>query len=143
MKTKIQIFLFTIVIVLSSVSCTNSGKSNSEQATSNEPIYELDETFLKDYMANRVGADNKYKDKTFRIKGNITEFSNIGGPTVSVYVPEVDGTALCHFDESKSEEVGKLQGGSKVVFEGVFSEMITSVNFQKCVIKEVTPPEAN
>lgn len=60
-----------------------------------------------------------------------------------VYVSEIDGTALCHFDESKSNEVGNLQGGQKVVIEGVFTDMITSVNFQDCVIKEVKSTENN
>jgi len=143
MKTKLQISLTVIIISMLLISCVNSGKKNSEQSKVNEPIYELNETFLKDYRSNQVGADNKYKNKLFRIKGNITEFSNFGGPTVHVYVPDVDGTALCHFDNSKSNEVGKLQGGQKVVIEGIFTDMITSVNFQDCVIKEAKSAENN
>jgi PBP1b-binding outer membrane lipoprotein LpoB len=49
MKTKLQISLTVIFISMLLISCVNSGKKNSEQSKANEPVYELDETFLKDY----------------------------------------------------------------------------------------------
>jgi hypothetical protein len=141
MTSKFKTSFFYLFITLITTSCTNFGNKSTEQTSANEPIYELDETFLKDYLGNQVGADNKYKNKTFRIKGIITEFSNFGGPTIHVYVADVDGTALCHFEESMSDEVGKLQGGQQVVIQGVFTSMITSIDFQNCEIKEVSAPQ--
>ena len=143
MKTNRQTLLFVILILFGFVSCINVGKQSSEniEEESNEPIYELNRTFLKDYMGNRVGADSKYKNKKFRINGLITDFSNFSGPTVHVYVVDVDGTALCHFDESKNEEIGELQRGEEIVIEGIFADMFTSINFHNCIIKEVIPAE--
>lgn len=140
MKFKIiTIILFTTILF---ISCSESKRSENNNSGLNEPTYELDDRFLTDYQNNRVGADNKYLEKTFNIKGTITDFSNFGGePVVNVYVSDVDGTAVCHFEASKSEEIGNLQRGQKVVIRGVFTSMITSLDFSNCEIKEVRPRE--
>ena len=138
MKTKPILFALPLLLSMLLIGCVNTNKTDTDKQKVNETIYELNDTFVSDYRANSVNADNKYLNKTFRIEGTIMQFMNSGGPTVLVYVIDLDATVHCHFENSMSEEVGKLRIGQKVTLKGTFSNMLMAFNFTDCKIENVS-----
>lgn len=74
----------------------------------------------KEYDANEVAADLKYKDETFYVYGVV---DNIGKslfdePTVTLDVSGVFNDVHCTFKKSEAEKIAKLSEGDKVLIRG-------------------------
>ena len=137
MKTKIQISLCLIAIMLFNTSCFNNSRQNSEKqdTESNQPAYEVDTTFLHAYLGgNKVVADEKYKDKRFNVRGMVSEITNVYEPIVKVET-EV-GPVECVFDKSQLNELAKLSVAQKVEINCVFKGIIMSARFENSKIVE-------
>src|ERR1035437_1944463 len=138
MKTKILFSVYLISIASFSTSCVNKSNQRSENAQgveskSQESALEIDQDFIKAYMgANKLAADEKYKNKRFRVRGMTIEVTNMYEPIVKVET-EV-GSVFCVFDKSQIENLARLTTGQKVVIDCEFRGIVTDVRFYDCKI---------
>jgi hypothetical protein len=106
------------------------------------PVLDVEaKRLVKDYEENEVGADERYKGKVVRIKGEVDEISKgvFGGLSVTLNGPFLGGDVVCKFDDSEKAALAKLQPGDKVAIigrvSGRFLNSASDVDVDDCRIE--------
>jgi ribosomal protein L40E len=114
---------------------TNNSQSasNKESSTTNQkPIKVTAVKLYKDYDANEVSADEKYKGKLLSVTGVITNISKtLGDLTVVLSSDNEVETILgvqCTFPESYKDSLAKLKRGETITVKGICSGKTLNVS---------------
>lgn len=109
---------------------TSSGDNNTESVAVNLPSVSAN-TLFSEYEANEVAADNKYKNKEYKVSGTVDK---IGKDITD------DGYALlktsnlfgvqCFFDNE--QELAKIQNGQQITVVGRIDGKLGNVFVKEC-----------
>lgn len=85
----------------------------------------------KDYIANEVSADQKYKDKVLSVTGTVTDIAK--DMTDGIYVvlagPEDDIVSVqCSFADDHTDETAALKKGQKITIKGLCDGKMMNVH---------------
>lgn len=92
---------------------------------------------LKDYTANEVSADMKYKGKTLEVTGTIDSISKDLFDQVYVALDAGDPmrNVTCYLDSESQKKVADLKKGQRVTIQGRGDGMMMNVMLRDSVLK--------
>jgi uncharacterized protein (DUF1330 family) len=125
---------------------TNSNSLNTiateiKKEVANEPAQpELTVTapqLYKDYEANGVAADQKYKGKTIEVSGTIDNIDKdiLDEIYVTLKGDEYFGSIQCYFSDEYTEQTAKLSKGQKLTVVGTCDGKLMNVLMKECSMK--------
>lgn len=128
--------------------CGNAGnESSASKPSASAPAAETEWTkvkaddLIKDYKANELRADSKYKGKHLEVFGQLAEVSDTFGVLQGDLRLSTDKNELvtvkCLFDESERSRLADIDKGSWVHFRGTGDGMTAGlyVGLADCVLK--------
>lgn len=110
-------------------------KANTEVVAEIKPIEISAANLEKEYKANEVAADTKYKGKIVKISGTVASVDKdiLDNPLVRIETNEMFNSVVCRFGKGQIDDLSKLIKGQKVTFIGEVSGMtIGSVYIKSC-----------
>lgn len=114
--------------------------SSAQTETKKEPesIKITSSAMVKEYIANEVSADTKYKGKLVEISGTIKDIGKdiVDTPYIIIESNPSDyfTQIQCMFSKSDVETVGSLQKNTAVVAQGEVSGKLGNVLIRECKI---------
>lgn len=130
------IFVFFVIIG----SGGNSSKTIRPAATAGtsqeEALPVTASQLMRDYEANEIAADAKYKNKLVNVSGTI---ANIGKDILDTPYVSLDADSLvfgiqCMFAKSDQESLVSLSNGVRVTLQGRVSGKLGNVLVKECLI---------
>jgi len=114
---------------------TGPSKADQEDAAlaSTEPV--AVRSIQKDYEANEVGADVKYKGKRFLLTGTVQEISKDFLDDIYITLVGTSEWATVHayFSEADTPTIAELKKGQKITFYGTVDGFtVGSAMIKKC-----------
>ncbi|TGK11255.1 OB-fold protein [Leptospira stimsonii] len=131
-KHSLTILVFAIFGILA----VGTGGSNSDSTNSAETAFSLSAGELyKEYNANEVAADAKYKGKTGEVTGTIRTVGKdiLDQMYVELGVSYLEGVQ-CTFVKDQAENVAKLVKGQKIKVKGVVKRKLVNVLMDECIL---------
>lgn len=116
----------------------NDTKTASTSASIDQPpvqaIKVSAETLMRDYTANEVAADAKYKDKLIEVSGVISSIGKdiLNKPYVALQTSDVIFTVQCMFDPSASSKLVNLTKDKSITVTGTMSGKMGNVILKQC-----------
>jgi hypothetical protein len=114
-------------------SSRTAGTTSTPQVTAVSPSQ-----LIRDYKANEVAADQKYKGKRLAIEGSIQDLGkDILG---NIYIT-ISGSGnsfrnvQCLFADRDADQIAQLRKGQKVKIEGTCDGLMMNVILRKCELK--------
>jgi len=93
------------------------------------------EQLIRDYHANEVSADERYKDKACAVTGVIETIAKdfMDDPYVTLHGDGALGMVRCEFGKSQQSILGRLSQGQRVIITGKCTGMVIgSVGLKDC-----------
>ncbi len=141
MKKWQEDILFVVVAVTVAglfVACGGGGDNSADIASKEADIKISAVKLYKDYKANEVAADEKYKGKILEVTGTIDEISvTLGTIFVSLLVDEYGlETVKGMFSDKYKSKIAELKKGQKITIKGVCDGLTLgiAVSLNNCVI---------
>lgn len=117
---------------------TTSPTKQVETAKAPEVIKVTSSAMVKEYIANEVSADTKYKGKLVEISGTIKDIGKdiVDTPYIIIESNPSDyfTQIQCMFSKSDIETVGSLQKNTAVVAQGEVSGKLGNIIVRECKI---------
>lgn len=111
--------------------------SQSESTPTSTPAVKVTaETLMRDYQANEVAADAKYKNQTLEVSGLVDTIGKdiLDTPYVSFKTNEVIFTVQCMFDKSQADQLAPLAKGQSLIVRGKVSGKLGNILLNECQI---------
>lgn len=135
-------FLFVILIASSPsnptepVSQVSPTESESEEEISIPPIKISALQLSEEYNANKIAADQKYKDRILEVSGVINSIDKdiLNTPYITLRGQEFSLFGVqCMFDKSQEDKLAKLIKGQSITITGkVSGELIGNIILRNC-----------
>lgn len=153
MKNYLNIVLIAVGLVLLVMGCSgggaNKGTASSSPAanTANagnvgiveeKPIAIDAKALTKEYDANELSADGKYKGKQLAVTGKISNIAEtLGNITVQMEGQKIMPGVICSFEDSEKSSVMALKKGQQVTMIGTGDGSTAGlyIGLKKCKIK--------
>lgn len=138
--------LFVIGLIGSSLDKSPDTKTTPDRTSSvqtetkkeSESIKVTSSAMVKEYIANEVSADTKYKGKLVEISGTIKDIGKdiVDTPYIIIESNPSDyfTQIQCMFSKSDIETVGSLQKNTAVVAQGEVSGKLGNILIRECKI---------
>lgn len=135
----VGIIVLFIIIGASSGGGATSDQSKKEANKESEQVVTpaqkvTAETLMRDYQANEVAADSKYKGQIVEVSGIVDTIGKdiLDNPYVSFKTNEVIFTIQCMFDKSQAEQLAGLSKGQKLTVQGKVSGKLGNIILREC-----------
>jgi hypothetical protein len=95
---------------------------------------------LKEYAANAIAADGKYKGKVIQISGKYGSVQKLPlmGYVLQLQSDDAEGGSLvqCTIEKSAEEDVGKVQPGQAITLQGTCDGQVLpgQIKMSKCTV---------
>lgn len=136
-----KLSMFVVLVVAACLSVATSGdseKKKEKKVQSSEASVSVTAAQLyKDYEANEVAADAKYKGKVIAVSGVV---GNIGKDLldkmyVSLKTGHVIGSVQCFFAKSHQSELANMKKNTEVTLKCMGGGKMGNVLMRGCVVK--------
>jgi hypothetical protein len=139
----IIIFVISIISVIANPSKTNRPAVNANQKQGNKPVEPKIQLLnltasqlLKDYQANKVAADQKYKDKDAKITGIVTSIGTDIMDTLYITLGTGDQFEMvvvqCFFAKSYQSVLSKVEKGKRMTVTGHIDSYTMNILVRDC-----------
>ena len=135
LKSLLSLFLFVIIAFGSLDEFENLGESPKVSADSKPSVKISASRLYKEYDANEIAADQKYKGKIIEVTGVIRDIGNdiMNNAYVTLAGDEYFGDIQCYFN--KKSVVAKLSKGKRITIIGSCSGLLMNVQMDNCILK--------
>lgn len=141
------IFLVVLmgIVVISAISSddtgtdvTNSTTEKVETTTKDPIVYVTVDEMIKDFKANEVAAEKKYKDQLVAVKGTIYSINVDMFGATCIMLDGHNGIQVvqCYMKDSEEDRVAELNVGDKITLVGEYNSYSYHVLMQWCEIKD-------
>ncbi len=140
----IFLIVFMGIIIISAISSddTSADTTNSttekiiESTTEDSIIYVTVDEMIKDFKANEVAAEKKYKDQLVAVKGTIYSINVDMFGATCIMLDGHNGIQVvqCYMKDSEENKVAELNVGDKITLIGEYSSYSYHVLMQWCEI---------
>jgi len=121
---------------------TNTQQPASQQQAKQAPPAEQvvtvsPEQIAKDYKANEVAADNKYKGKLVQVSGEVDKIGKDITDTMYVVIKGDSSNftdVQCFFNKDKADQLAQLQKGQSLTIKGKCNGLMMNVLIKDCEI---------
>ena len=135
LKSLLSLFLFVIIAFGSLDEFENLDESPkvSPHSKPSEKISAI--RLYKEYDANEIAADQKYKGKIIEVTGVIRDIGNdiMNNAYITLAGDEYFGDIQCYFNEKSV--VAKLSKGKRITIIGSCSGLLMNVQMDNCIVK--------
>ena len=114
-------------------------RSNDQSRIGNDATYKMEAVqIIREYAANEIRADNRYKGKVVEVRGVVKDISKdlLGGIFILVaqqtgadYLPR---SVQCYFPASANKSIADLYVGQRVAVEGRVTGLLLHVQMKSC-----------
>ena len=134
-KSLLSIFLFIIIGFGSLDEFENLEQSPKVTPNSNPSVIITASKLYKEYNANEIAADEKYKGKIIEVTGVIRDIGNdiMDNAYITLVGDEYFGDIQCYFNEKSV--VAKLSKGKRITVIGSCSGLMMNVQINNCIVK--------
>ena len=134
-KSLISFFLFVIIAFGSLDEFENLEQSPKVTPNSNPSVIITASKLYKEYNANEIAADEKYKGKIIEVTGVIRDIGNdiMDNAYITLVGNEYFGDIQCYFNEKSV--VAKLSKGKRITVIGSCSGLMMNVQINNCIVK--------
>ena len=134
-KSLISFFLFVIIAFGSLDEFENLEQSPKVTPNSNPSVIITASKLYKEYNANEIAADEKYKGKIIEVTGVIRDIGNdiMDNAYITLVGDEYFGDIQCYFNEKSV--VAKLSKGKRITVIGSCSGLMMNVQINNCIVK--------
>ena len=134
-KSLISFFLFVIIAFGSLDEFENLEQSPKVTPNSNPSVIITASKLYKEYNANEIAADEKYKGKIIEVTGVIRDIGNdiMDNPYITLVGDEYFGDIQCYFNEKSV--VAKLSKGKRITVIGSCSGLMMNVQINNCIVR--------
>ena len=134
-KSLISFFLFVIIAFGSLDQFENLEQSPKVTPNSNPSVIITASKLYKEYNANEIAADEKYKGKIIEVTGVIRDIGNdiMDNAYITLVGDEYFGDIQCYFNEKSV--VAKLSKGKRITVIGSCSGLMMNVQINNCIVK--------
>ena len=134
-KSLISFFLFVIIAFGSLDEFENLEQSPKVTPNSNPSVIITASKLYKEYNANEIAADEKYKGKIIEITGVIRDIGNdiMDNAYITLVGDEYFGDIQCYFNEKSV--VAKLSKGKRITVIGSCSGLMINVQINNCIVR--------
>lgn len=89
-----------------------------------------------EYMDNPVAADEKFKDKTLKVDGNVStvDKGTDGKICVMLETDQLIGYVFCYFPDSQAKDVAKIERGNYKTIKGKCKGKLVGVVLEDCEV---------
>ncbi len=122
----------------SNINVNTSAPPNAPSpAQAEAPVTVTAAQLVKDYEANEIAADGKYKDKTLLVSGVVDSIQEMLGQKFVTLRGGGNGltSVQCFFGDAQAVSLSNLKGGQRVSIQGRCDGKSMNVTMQECVIK--------
>ena len=134
-KSLISFFLFVIIAFGSLDEFENLEQSPKVTPNSNPSVIITASKLYKEYNANEIAADEKYKGKIIEVTGVIRDIGNdiMDNAYITLVGDEYFGDIQCYFNEKSV--VAKLSKGKRITVIGSCSGLMINVQINNCIVR--------
>ncbi len=134
-KSLISFFLFVIIAFGSLDEFENLEQSPKVTPNSNPSVIITASKLYKEYNANEIAADEKYKGKIIEVTGVIRDIGNdiMDNAYITLVGDEYFGDIQCYFNEKSV--VAKLSKGKRITVIGSCSGLMMNVQINNCIVR--------
>ena len=134
-KSLLSIFLFIIIGFGSLDEFENLEQSPKVTPNSNPSVIITASKLYKEYNANEIAADEKYKGKIIEVTGVIRDIGNdiMDNAYITLVGDEYFGDIQCYFNEKSV--VAKLSKGKRITVIGSCSGLMINVQINNCIVR--------
>ncbi len=151
--TRWWFWLLIVIIALGAIGRGNEGSSTGETSVAQQPTVKKTDSEIaleksqaidyrvlyNDYQNNPINADSKYKDKYWKISGNVSQIDReiMGNPYVTFEIDFMKDIRIT-FAKSEEEKIASLSKGQKITVVGNCKGTLlsTTVAFDDCYLIE-------
>ena len=89
-------------------------------------------TLARAYEANKATADQKYKERRFRIIGNISSIGSLFGKSIML----ADGEVSCSINDQHARDISSLRVGQQVTLQGKIGgkTLFLPIRVEDCIV---------
>ena len=127
--------MFVIIAFGSLDEFENLEQSPKVTPNSNPSVIITASKLYKEYNANEIAADEKYKGKIIEITGVIRDIGNdiMDNAYITLVGDEYFGDIQCYFNEKSV--VAKLSKGKRITVIGSCSGLMMNVQINNCIVR--------
>ena len=129
-------FLFFLIIAFGSLEELESLDDGRKITADTKPnLIVSAKKLYKDYNANEIAADEKYKGKIIEVTGVIRDIGNdiMDNAYVTLVGDQYFGDIQCYFSEKSV--VASLSKGKRITIIGSCSGLMMNVHINNCIVK--------
>ena len=129
-------FLFFLIIAFGSLKELESLDDGPKITADTKPnLIVSAKKLYKDYNANEIAADEKYKGKIIEVTGVIRDIGNdiMDNAYVTLVGDQYFGDIQCYFSEKSV--VASLSKGKRITIIGSCSGLMMNVHINNCIVK--------
>lgn len=141
MKSNVQrhlLSLFALAVFALLAAGSLDTDTDTKQVQSQAPSYTLSaDQLYRDYNANEVSADAKYKGRVVVVSGVIQNIGKdiLGSPYIVIGGRGFLDGAQCTFTRGEESSVARLSKGQRVSVKGEVSGKMANVQISKCSLQ--------
>lgn len=136
-------WIIAVIVIIIWAGSSGSKKNTNSTNTQGAPTAQTEvatkvtaTTLMKDYEANEVAADQKYKNKLLEVTGTINTIGKdlLDNPYISLVSNNPILGVQCMFDKDKASELASLSKGASVTLQGTDSGKMGNIVLKDCTI---------